>query len=363
MGKSTTGNKLLGTYDADQIRKGYTYQYVTNPSTNRDSEDKTMDKIFLESEQFNLKSTTKSCQIVINKTLGVTVLDVQGFADSEECNERGVYRANLQIVRNMIYAQAGQDIKFHRVIYFLPCRRIPELADGNLQEELKVMHYFYGEEIFNRMVIIITNGYMDPGEIQLTEKILNHIKKVFLEAYKLATGSPLSLCPPIEYISRDDEGQTVRKKMSSADVITKTELKFKILDDTCLNCSAKIQKMEIGSRANNAVDEVPREILMVIDPSNGKKIKYEESRCHPLFIPKYSIIKRILGGIIIIVTLGAVKLALNVPGFFNSEEICIKCKYAPGQLGCHNADTNFLHNSAKIHVKHKSEIDIRIFEN
>ena len=350
MGKSTTGNKLLGTYDAEAFRKGYVYKNITNPLESY--EDIAPERFFTESERFSTNSTTKGCEIVANKTLGISVLDVQGFADSDECKDVGVYRGNLEIIRKMMYAQAGQGIKFNRVIYFLPCRHIPERADGNLQEELKVLYHFFGDEIFNRMIIVITKSYLDSGaDFELTQAMIDHIKRVFLQALRLATDSTLATCPPIVYISLNDDGSTVRKKFSRADVLTKSELSFKILSNTCINCAAKIQVVNTRNES----------FRIVIDPSDGRNTRYEDSLCHPAFIPKHSRMKKFIGGISIILTLGASKV-LNVPGFFNSEEVCLNCKKSPRTGGCCTVNTEFSTESVKILVNHKNKAETLRFE-
>ena len=350
MGKSTTGNKLLGSYDSECTTKEYTYETAV---TTMSFDGENQKKFFLESQTDSLRSTTKNSHVVTNKTLGISVLDVQGFADSDTCSEEGVYRGNLEIVRSMIHAQAGQKSKFNRVVYFLPYRRIPEKADGNLQEELKVMHHFFGDELFNRMVIVITNSYLEDNEIKITPLKIAHVEKVFLHALQVATKSCLSKCPPIVYISIHDDGTKVREMLSTAEVITKSELDLNVLNDTCINCAVKIQKIETKTGSK---------IQSVIDPSNGKKIDYKDSLCHPLFIPKHSKIKKFVGGMSILLSLGLTKLTINAPGFFNSEEICIHCKQPPRKPGCYAVNAEFENDSIKVLVDHKNKTEKRSFE-
>ena len=62
--------------------------------------------------------------------------------------------------------------------------------------------------------------------------------------------------------------------------------------------------------------------------------------CHPIFIPKYSRMQKIIGGISHIVLIGTTTMyewmtgQTTWPGFFNSEEICANCGEAPGFKGC-----------------------------
>ena len=352
VGKSTTANKLVGVYDSDNERNSYVLENIKSTfSRSNETEVK-----FIESPKYSLSSTTKNCQIITNKTLGISVLDVKGFADSEVCSEAGVFLGNLEIIRNMIHAtidhRLDQSLTFNRVVYFLPNRRIPEKADGNIQEELKVMFHYFGEEIFNRMVIVVTTSYLEDQSLVLSEDMIEHTKQVFLTAYKLATETRLAKCPPIVYISIKDDGKRVRDLIESAEVTDRSKLPLNVLDDTCINCAAKIKNIQ--TRKDN--------IRLVIDPTDGERIKYEDSLCHPLFKPKYTTIRKIISGVTIVITLGLIKLAVDLPFFFNSEEICIKCQKPPREPGCHGVNKLYEHESIKIQVHHKNKTEMRILE-
>lgn len=105
------------------------------------------------------ESTTKQCQLLSNSQEKVRVLDVPGFADCGEANDKKmkVYDTNLATFRNVLRIQHEHDIWFNRIAYFLPARGPPERADGYFQEELKVLYYFLGMAVFDSMVIIATN--------------------------------------------------------------------------------------------------------------------------------------------------------------------------------------------------------------
>lgn len=353
MGKSTTGNKLLGAYDLEHEKKKYVYDNFSY-GLGYGQHKKDQIKPFVESNKENVDSTTMDCCIVTNRTLGISVLDVQGFADSRT---DGVYRGNLQIIRNMIHAQASQEIRFDRVVYFLPNRRMPEIPDGYLQEELKVMYHFFGDELFNRMVIVTTNNPREPDlpDLKLTEQQIRRIQDFFLHGFQLATQCSLYKCPPIVFISQKDDGRKIRETLGTAEVITNSKLKLQIVSDTCINCAAKIENIKTRKDDSHA-------IITVIDPTDGKKIDYGKSYCHPLFIPKHSFVKKFFGGVSIILTLGFTKLVLDWPGFFNHEEVCIKCNTPPNKPGCCTVNTLFQCKNVNILVDHKSKIEIRKFE-
>ena len=105
------------------------------------------------------ESVTKNYKVVSNKATNIRVLDTPGFADTRDTAKRGVFRGNLQIFRSILRAQELNYLTFSRVLYFLPMRGPPERADGTLQEEIKLIEGFLGEEVFKIMVIIATNGY------------------------------------------------------------------------------------------------------------------------------------------------------------------------------------------------------------
>ena len=97
IGKSTTGNKLLGSYDSMLVKRSYVYENITNPSMNY--EGKVLKHNFIESDRYSICSATKDRErIVTNKTLGVSVLDTQGFADAEISGSiyPRIYRYNLE---------------------------------------------------------------------------------------------------------------------------------------------------------------------------------------------------------------------------------------------------------------------------
>ena len=80
-------------------------------------------------------------------------------------------KGNLQGFRWILQAQRAHDLRFSRVIYFFPIRGPPERADGHLQEEIKVMHGFFGQKIFDLMVVVVTNNHL-INRLDLAKMIL-----------------------------------------------------------------------------------------------------------------------------------------------------------------------------------------------
>lgn len=357
IGKSTTGNKILGAYDSAFQTRGYVLKEFRSKFSNllmSYTRDESMPaKPFEEAETGNVLSKTKHCRLVANNTLRVCVLDVRGFSDTDTTSTKRVYQANLAIVRDIVRVQVDQGLKFNQLLYFLPLRGIPEKADGVLQEEIKVMHYFFGLDIFSSMVIAITiPPYMGKGAT-FDDEWIELAKKVFVTAVKNATKVTLDKCPPIVCISKGDSGEIVRAKLKSVNVNTSTGLKLKVQEDVCVKCAGSFQYASIDGK---------EKVLTGFCNQDGKVVSYEQSKCHPRFIPKYATMTKIIGGISILATLGISK-ALGAPGFFNSEEVCIWCKETPGSRGCMRPKELY-HGDRKIciEVEHSNKIDEYSYE-
>ena len=67
----------------------------------------------------------------------------------------------------------------------------------------------------------------------------------------------------------------------------------------------------------------------------GEAVVYSDTYCHPSIIRKYGKTERIVGGILIVITLGIAK-ATGVPWFIDSQEVCMncECRKPPGSRGC-----------------------------
>ena len=362
-GKSATGNKLIGSKE----NKDYIYQpYYSKPTMLLNNTNSQHDvKIprgslkFKEGILGDLKSTTSACQLIANKTLKTCVLDVRGFADNKDTG-RIIYKAeqaNLCVVRDAFRLQEDQKITFNRVLYFLPERGIPEKANACLQTELRAMHNYF-PNIFRCMVIVFTSSPHNRYRYPFNEQIKEKIRHVFVAAVNASCELSLSEseCPPIVYIHKDDPSDKVRRIIETAYMTESPDIELTIQEDVCTKCSSKI-KQTLSS------DE-SRTTLMVIEEKNGKKIEVNESYCHPEFIPKYSIITKVAGTLVILFTGGLAHYLFGCPGIYNGEEICINCGISPGeQYGClqvgtlysnANNDTNV--ENTKVEVKHSHKL-------
>lgn len=340
-----------------------------------------------------MESVTKKCKVLSNEKEIIRVLDTVGFADSENTRKYGVIKGNLQSFRWILQAQRGYDLQFTRVVYFFPMRGPPERGEGTIQEEIKVMYSFFGEMIFNIMVIVVTNHKQDRyQQFGFSEGDITATEDVFKFAFRKATGTDLPKFPPVRYIPFNENYKKVQNTIIGAEVISDAEKMFFSpefpkernfdididgdtiptvprnelrqafqkrgvcfrFEDRCTRCAIKI----VHERQPSG-EKIPIAVIF----ENGDEEVYDNSYCHPFFIPKYSERVKIIGGIVHIMLLGLGKVfevVLNRkswPGFFNDEEICVKCKKPPGSDSCAPVNQYVNINGEKYKVDHTRELD------
>jgi len=307
-GKSTTGNTLLKA----NTPRSFSREWFDSRS--------------------GAHSVTKSCKLLTNYHVEphLRILDVQGFAASSALNDGyNIYQANLSILREILSVQDKEKLAFKRILYFIPGRSPPERADACLQEELSVMHYFFGNTIFENMVLVTTVHESISRKGILTDDTLQKGRENFRAALRYVIqktnvedmATPEIPNPPIIYLSMQDTGEELLDKIQEQNVIHSNGLKLEFLEDVCARCAIKLMTIQ-GKMAYTTDDE-------------GNPVVYAETLCHPTFIRKFGKTERILGGISLIFTLGLSKLA-GVPWFTNSEEVCLnrQCRNPPGSRGC-----------------------------
>ena len=361
-GKSTTGNKLLLT---DTVSRSLLQSHQLE--TNGEGEE------FEASVTFKTgggaESVTSHCQLISNEMTMIRVLDTPGFADSKKTMEIGVFKGNLHTFRAILHAQSQHDLAFCRVLYFLPLRGPPERADGILQEELKLMYGFLGEEVFKIMAIVATNRKKKSGKQEdFDAEDIKTTELVFMTALEKVTGekSLLERCPPVLYLpflERD-----VITKVVGAPVLYEKPLvgpvvvefqdakatKFLIQSamlrnegrklqfrDRCTKCSSKLI-YEDTSRGRRAVRVVLNE-----GTDSELEVPYNDSKCHPVLIPEHYTVTKVIGGIAHVATLGIFAAIGKIrgkklwPGFTNHDEYCAGCGGPPSAEGCDKVGKSF----------------------
>ena len=399
LGKSTVGNKLLG----------------INPETNKPyKEDTKIDQFGYDGdEQYffetgdGKESVTKKCKVLSKEK--IRVMDTRGFADTELTRKYGVIQGNLQSFRWILQAQRAHDLRFSRVLYFFPQRGPPpERADGTLQEEIKVMYGYFGQKIFDIMIILVTNnkrphsqmaGYCEEDKTEIQELFMSAFEKIVSDDQKEGEEpTPIHKCPPVVYIPFDEDHSKVFELVNGAQLISAEEYfsfspeypidpefrgevcthsqvtlrygtsreefrktlrqnrgKQLSFEDRCSKCAIKL----VFERQPSG-EELP---IAVIYP-NGDQDVYDHSYCHPLFIPQYTRLQKNLGGIAHILTLGMGKLYeyatknKSWPSFTSSDEVCIKCNEPPGSPSCFAVNQYYEIAGNMEKIDHKRELDI-----
>ena len=381
-GKSTTANKLLGIDPATNsllVGENIIKQWGRAVKEVR---------YFVTGEE--IESVTAECKVLSNENSRNRVLDTPGFADSRTAQRYGVLRSNLQIFRWILRQQRAHDLQFSRVLYFYPGRGPPERADGTLQEEIKVMYDYFGQRIFDIMVIITTNNKKHQ-RYGFDDEDIARTQAVFMKAFEEATGKTLPACPPVVYlayrednvqdlvvgaqvieeeelcfspefpmvrsqimISEEEEPSAHLRREKIKAIIRKNPGKMFQFQDRCARCAVKIVQEVLPSG---------EEVAVRVVYENGDVEEYDKSDCHPTFIPKYSRLAKFAGGVAHIVTLGtalAVEKLSGVkvwPGFMNSDEICPTCNRSPGSVGCSPVGQLAKTDAGPIETNHSKTLD------
>ena len=212
------------------------------------------------------------------------------------------------------------------------------------------MHYFFGKSVFQCMVLAVTSASFDDDddEFKLTENKIRRTESVFKTAYEKVTKQELDKCPPVVYIGKYESGRSVRAQLKNAPIASPSSLQLNVLDDVCVKCSGKIRFASTGNE----------KIRTGFLPGNSDSlVDYKKSTCHPKIIPKHTVLVRVLGGMLGLATLYISRIA-GVPGFFNDEEICVKCKRSPGSPGCVQVHTDCIAGGVKIeNVDHSQTVE------
>ena len=269
-------------------------------------------------------SITNKCHVICNDCSLVRVVDTPGLAHTIRTKKFGVLEGNLQVVRSILRIQQDLNLNFRRILYFLPARGPFTRAGGVLQEEIKVLHGFFGESIFNVMVIIATYDKEDSDSLTFNKAKIDKTAAAFMDASTAITGVILPKCPPILYLPFSESD--ILDKVKSAEVIDDKPLETLVIEGRCIKCAAKL-----------VFDNETKQITHIVT-ERGKEIPVEETKCHPFFIAKYSYLQKCAGGVAHLITkplvLWGAMTEVKLPKYSNQEEICICCKKPPGEKGC-----------------------------
>lgn len=307
---------------------------------------------------------TTRCQVFSNETTKTRVLDVPGFFGEDLSGKPKQDTANqvtitgVRIMREILRIQALLRMHFRRIIYFIPERGPLERPYKALQMELEQMLHYFGKVIFNCMMLVVTQPanvykYIPPDMVPFSDEDHTMTRDNFAitlrRALKLQEDDKSAdhIIPPIVFLSMRNSCEDVMKKVKKAPVISQ-QLTIPFECQACSRCGLKAKWLK--NKENKKV-----KIACYAGDDPTLSIPYEESQCHPMIIPKYYKITKIIGGIAHIIT--GKKFKDKWPDFHNEDdEICIACNQIPGTPGCQNVRTNYVFwDEFSIFVDHRSD--------
>ena len=182
LGKSTTGNKMLG------------LNLLSFLTLNQMSFFKTSDQ----SAGSSSYSCTKMYQVLSNESTRIRITDVDLV---------GNIKQNLSLLYELVNFHLESDISYRGVLYFLP----RNLCSASCAEELGLLNHFYGKDIFKFMTVIATSSSEQPFDLAA-------IKDAFQRAFLTVNVDDSMRCPPIEYLSSTLEPHEIMQKIRSAEL-------------------------------------------------------------------------------------------------------------------------------------------------
>ncbi len=294
---------------------------------------------------------TKHCEVFSNEVSKVRILDVPGFFDEEcitggpdttvESAQSNAVAYNLRIMRKIIHIQTVMNMKFKRILYFLPVRGPLERASGVLQLELRVLTHYFGSSVIRKIVIVATNpprmGRMPEEEAFPNEDQVQTMKFVNRSLKKLFPDVQFPLIPLI-YISHGETCESILDKVFQAQV-DREDLQLQVDPDTCTQCGKQV------GIVNN------EKVVFYINGEN--KIPNSESHCHPKIVPDIRLKHKVANLFIKLITLGR----RSYRYYYVFDEICAGCRTAPGATrGCMQVGSAFVYDGETIIVDHKCNV-------
>ena len=154
--------------------------------------------------------------------------------------------------------------------------------------------------------------------------------------------------PPIVFISMNDSGVDIYRKILDAPVIH-NGVRLAFDSHTCARCGTKVKLL----------GEKREKVACYVGEDPSKSIPYDESLCHPMIILKSWKITKIVGGIAHFIT--RKKYIGKWPNFHNpDDEICIQCNKVPASHGCQRVNTVYKHKLGDLLVDHKCDPNERV---
>ena len=194
-GKSTTGNKLLCIDGSSRSTKIKEWTCETDPLFLKKtdvSKGETLSFIAGDSPH----SITNQGQMLSNEDTYVRVFDFKGLRAANPDQNFTAEQVNAGIMDYLFEAQSRLDVRFDRILYFLPFRGRQTQIDSYFRDEMNSLFHCFGDDIFRIMVIAATQQ-KDYQEIEDTPEMLEELCVKVKSVLNKVTKAP---CPPIIYL-------------------------------------------------------------------------------------------------------------------------------------------------------------------
>lgn len=294
----------------------------------------------------NVFGRTEECELFSNETSKVRALDVPGFFGATDADSVAYQGKNdVSLMRKVLEIQTAMNMKFRRILYFLPVKGELNRDDAILKLELKWMSYYFGKSIFKSMVLVATiPAYLSrqPGMPELPASEKEKSRRIFKEvmndvlrqahANDHADDSPNA--PPIIFISMAESCESILEKVKGAPVESDEGLELEFDPNTCINCGIKSAII----KGENVACYFPTGDM-------SEAIPYDESHCHPAIVPRFS-------------------TYLRNPFWFWRQVIlkgeqCVHCGKGPDSPGCMQVGKELKRMFRKpIKVNHNSKLTV-----
>ena len=283
----------------------------------------------------HIYESTDQCELLSNETTNIRILDVPGFFGKNAAREvrdldqrmEETKKTDLETMRKVLRIKNAHGLNFNRIVYFLPDKGSLKRTSQNLIIEIEIMEKYFGRAIFDSMVVVATLSadayeHIEDGKKDLFseakfEQTRTHLQEAIREIFKCSDVPE----PPLIFISLFDTCEEVLHKVQLAHV-RQEKIQLEFNRSLCARCGAAIVEEGQGDGTAAHVKH---------DDMQGA-ISQEESTCHPLMVPKYTKIRRILGGIAHLITFR--RFVGRWPDFKMMDEKCVNCKQPPGTHGC-----------------------------
>ena len=275
---------------------------------------------------------TLKCELFSNETTKVRILDVPGFFSEIPHDQlktgyrhlKSSNQADLGTMRRIIRIQTVMQMRFKRILYFLPSRDTLELNDAAFQQELQLMYSHFGRAIFEVMVLVATLGpttyriVPESCQVEMPTVELDRSRSIFQEALRafIPENTP---SPPIIFVSLRETCESILQKVQRARVSDES-LQLQFSSSVCARCD-----MTVGVHNGERVACTHCE-----DWSSAQD--YYESHCHPTLVPKYSSLEKFGKRLAAAVKSVLLERQWRWPEL--DDEICPFCQLEPGTRGC-----------------------------